>query len=141
MSVLSTGLPSLNLEAHYQTFFTGVIVIGAVLLDMYRTKKAAEVRIETPADLYRASMMEKIAALKQEASSRRTAGDARQAAGIKGQIKAARVEMKTTFTRMKREEKAEQVRIRAEEKAADHEFAEMLRRRELSQQEKTERQL
>lgn len=140
MSVLSTGLPSLNLEAHYQTFFTGVIVIGAVLLDMYRTKKAAEVRIETPADLYRASMMEKIAALKQEASSSRTAGDARQVAEIRGKIRAARVEMRSTFARMKREEKAEQVRIRAEEKAADHEFAEMLRRRELSQQEKTERQ-
>ncbi len=140
MSVLSTGLPSLNLEAHYQTFFTGVIVIGAVLLDMYRTKKAAEVRIETPADLSRASMMEKIAAMKQEASARRTAGDARQAAEIRGKIRAARVEMRSTFARMKREEKAEQVRIRAEEKAADHEFAEMLRRRELSQQEKTERQ-
>ena len=140
MSVLSTGLPSLNLEAHYQTFFTGVIVIGAVLLDMYRTKKAAEVRIETPADLYRASMIEKISAMKQEASSRRTAGDARQAAEIGGRIRAARVEMKSTFARMKSEEKAEQARIRAEEKAADHEFAEMLRHRELSQQEKTERQ-
>ena len=54
MSVLATGLPALNLEAHWQTFFTGVIVIGAVLLDMYRNKKAAEVRIETPADLYKA---------------------------------------------------------------------------------------
>jgi ribose transport system permease protein len=140
MSVLSTGLPSLNLEAHYQTFFTGVIVIGAVLLDMYRTKKAAEVRIETPADLYQASMIEKIAALKQEASATRTAGDARQVVEIRGKIRAARVEMKSTFARMKREEKAEQVRIRVEEKAADHEFAEMLRRRELSQQEKTERQ-
>jgi hypothetical protein len=41
---------------------------------------------------------------------------------------------------MKAEEKAEQARIRAEERAADHEFAEMLRHRELSQQEKTERQ-
>jgi ribose transport system permease protein len=140
MSVLSTGLPSLNLEAHYQTFFTGVIVIGAVLLDMYRTKKAAEVRIETPADLYRASTIEKISAMKQEASSRRTAGDARQAAEIGGRIRAARGEMKSTFARMKSEEKAEQARIRAEEKAADHEFAEMLRRKELSQQEKTERQ-
>ncbi|MBE3063641.1 MAG: ABC transporter permease [Spirochaetes bacterium] len=140
MSVLSTGLPSLNLEAHYQTFFTGVIVIGAVLLDMYRTKKAAEVRIETPADLYRASMIEKISAMKQEASSRRTAGDARQAAEIGGRIRAARVEMKSTFARMKREEKSEQVRIHAEEKAADHQFAEMLRRKEFTQQEKTERQ-
>ena len=41
---------------------------------------------------------------------------------------------------MKAEEKAEQARIRAEERAADHEFAEMIRRKELAQQEKTERQ-
>jgi ribose transport system permease protein len=140
MSVLSTGLPSLNLEAHYQTFFTGVIVIGAVLLDMYRTKKAAEVRIETPADLYRASMLEKIAVMKQQANSHKAAGDSRQAAAMREQIEAARVEMKTTFARMKAEQKAEQARIRAEEKAADHEFAEMLRHRELSRQEETERQ-
>jgi ribose transport system permease protein len=123
MSVLATGLPSLNLQAHYQTFFTGVIVIGAVLLDMYRTKKAAEVRIETPADLYRASMLEKVATLRQEASLK--AGDSRQAAAIGRQIRAARAEMKATFARMKAEEKAEQARIRTEEKAADHEFAEM----------------
>ena len=141
MSVLATGLPALNLEAHWQTFFTGVIVIGAVLLDMYRNKKAAEVRIETPADLYRASMLEKIAALKQEASSRRTAGDGRQAAEILTQINAARSELKATFTRMKAEEKGEQARIRAEERAADHEFSEMLRRKELAQQEENERQL
>ena len=42
MSVLSVGLPSMNLQAHYQLFFTGVVVVGAVLLDMYRTKKARE---------------------------------------------------------------------------------------------------
>jgi ribose transport system permease protein len=140
MSVLSTGLPSLNLEAHYQTFFTGIIVIGAVLLDMYRNRKASEVRIETPADLYRASMMEKIAAMQREASARAKAGDARQAAAVREQVRAARTELKTAFASMKAKEKAEKARIRAEEKAADREFAEMLRRRELSQEEKTERQ-
>jgi ribose transport system permease protein len=134
MSVLSTGLPSLNLEAHYQTFFTGVIVIGAVLLDMYRTRKAAEVRIETPADLYRTSMLQKIAALKQEASSRRAAGDGQEAATLRDQLRSARAELQTTFARMKTEEKAEAARIRAEEKAADHEFAEMVRRRETERQ-------
>jgi ribose transport system permease protein len=134
MSVLSTGLPSLNMEAHYQTFFTGVIVIGAVLLDMYRTRKAAEVRIETPADLYRASVMEKIAELRQEASSRQAAGDSRQAAAIGRKIRAARAEMKATFARMKAEEKAEQARIRAEEKAADHEFAEMRKEEDKTEQ-------
>ena len=140
MSVLATGLPALNLEAHWQTFFTGVIVIGAVLLDMYRNKKAAEVRIETPADLFKASMLEKIAAMKQDASSRKAAGDGRQAAEILVKVSAARSELKATFARMKAEEKAEQARIRAEERAADHEFSEMLRRKELAQHEENERQ-
>ncbi len=134
MSVLSTGLPSLNLEAHYQTFFTGVIVIGAVLLDMYRTRKAAEVQIETPADLYRASMLQKIADLNKERLSPQAGNDSRQAAAIGKQIRAAQAELKATFARMKAEEKAQAARIRAEEKAADREFAEMLK------EEKTERQ-
>ncbi len=131
MSVLATGLPSLNLEAHYQTFFTGLIVIGAVLLDMYRTRKAAEVRIETPADVYRSSMLDKIASLRQEAAAARRGGNGAQAVtAIQAQIAAARAEMKTTFARMKAEEKSEQARIRAEEKAADREFADMVRKSE-----------
>ncbi|MDO4547967.1 MAG: ABC transporter permease [Clostridia bacterium] len=44
MSVLKQGLMSLGLQGHWQTFFTGIVVIGAVLLDQYRLKKAAEVR-------------------------------------------------------------------------------------------------
>ena len=106
---------------------------------MYRNRKAAEVRIETPADVYKASMTEKIAGMRRELASIRSAGDGKQSAAIRVQIDAARVEMKTSFARMKAEGKAEQARIRAEEKAADHEFAEMIRRRELSPMEKTER--
>ncbi|MGA2502365.1 MAG: ABC transporter permease, partial [Tepidisphaeraceae bacterium] len=140
MSVLATGLPALNLEAHYQTFFTGVIVIGAVLLDMYRIRKGAEVRIETPADVYKASMIEKIAGMKQEAFSRRTAGETQQAAAIQAQIATARNELRATFAKMRAEEKAEQVRIRAEERAADHEFAEMVKHKELAQPKEMERQ-
>ncbi|MGI9256258.1 MAG: ABC transporter permease [Salinispira sp.] len=45
MSVLSVGLPSMDLQAHYQTFFTGIVVVGAVLLDMYRNKRMSSVRI------------------------------------------------------------------------------------------------
>ena len=139
MSVLATGLPALNLEAHWQTFFTGVIVIGAVLLDMYRNRKASEVRIETPADLYKASMLEKIAGMKHEVSMRKAAGDAKQAAAIQGQISTARNELKATFAKMKAAEKSELVRIRAEERAADHEFAEMIKHKELAQEEEIAR--
>ena len=139
MSVLATGLPSLNLEAHYQTFFTGVIVIGAVLLDMYRTRKAAEVQIETPADLYRASMLEKIAALKQELSSRKAAGDGQQATAIRVQIDSARRDLRVTFSKMKSEEKADRARLRAEERSADREMAEALRHKESSPKKEAER--
>jgi ribose transport system permease protein len=140
MSVLATGLPSMDLEAHYQTFFTGVIVIGAVLLDMYRTRKAAEVRIETRADQYRASMLEKIAAMRREASSRRAAGDGQHAAALQAQIESARDELEVNFARIKAEERAEQARIRAEEKAAEHEFAELRRRQEEAESEELKRQ-
>ena len=47
MSVLRAGLPSMNLAAHYQIFFTGLVVIGAVLLDNYRNKKSSEVKIKS----------------------------------------------------------------------------------------------
>jgi len=43
MSVLKTGLMSMGLQGHYQTFFTGLVVILAVLLDIYRNKRAARV--------------------------------------------------------------------------------------------------
>jgi ribose transport system permease protein len=129
MSVLATGLPSMNLQAHYQTFVTGVIVIGAVLLDMYRNKKAAEVRIVTPADVYRASMLARIFDLRQQAAP----GGTKEAAVVRREMAAARAEMKTTFARMKREEKEEQSRIRSEERAADRNFSEMLRKGESTQ--------
>ena len=44
MSVLKTGLASCGLQSHWQTFFTGIVVIGAVLLDIYRTKASNKVK-------------------------------------------------------------------------------------------------
>jgi len=44
MSVLKQGLMSMGLQSHWQTFFTGVVVIGAVLLDQYRLKQGAKVK-------------------------------------------------------------------------------------------------
>ncbi|NLJ40107.1 MAG: ABC transporter permease [Clostridiales bacterium] len=43
MSVLKQGLMSMGLQAHWQTFFTGIVVIGAVLLDNYRVAKAQRI--------------------------------------------------------------------------------------------------
>jgi len=130
MSVLATGLPSMNLQAHWQTFFTGVIVIGAVLLDMYRNKKASEVRIETAADLYKAEMSEKITSMKHHLASLRDSGDQIKVAELKKQIADAKRELKSTFAAKKAEEKAEQARLHAEERAADREFAEILKRKD-----------
>jgi ribose transport system permease protein len=44
MSVLKQGLMSMNLQGQWQTFFTGIVVIGAVLLDIYRNKKANQLK-------------------------------------------------------------------------------------------------
>lgn len=40
MSVLGTGLMSMGLPQQFQTFFTGFVVVLAVLLDIYRAKKS-----------------------------------------------------------------------------------------------------
>lgn len=44
MSVLKNGLSACGLQAEWQTFFTGLVVVGAVLLDIYRTKAASKVK-------------------------------------------------------------------------------------------------
>jgi ribose transport system permease protein len=115
ISVLRTGLPSMDLQSHYQTFFTGVVVIGAVLLDIYRNKKASEVKILSKADEYRISMNKKIAGLKRELSS----AEGKKAEELKKEIASLRKERKQTFRKMKAEEKQENARIRREEREAD----------------------
>lgn len=40
MATLKAGLASMGLQAHWQTFITGFVVIGAVLLDNMRTRAA-----------------------------------------------------------------------------------------------------
>lgn len=44
MSVLKQGLMSMGLQSHWQTFFTGLVVVGAVLLDQYRVKSANRIK-------------------------------------------------------------------------------------------------
>jgi len=46
MSVLRIGLMSMGLPAPFQVFFTGIVVIAAVLLDIQRTKRANQEKIE-----------------------------------------------------------------------------------------------
>ncbi len=123
MSTLRVGLPSMDLQAHYQTFFTGVVVIGAVLLDLYRNKRASEVRILSPADTYRNTQTSKIARMKVEISDLNGA----DAEAKKGELKALRVEIKATSSQMKKEEKTEKRRILAEEKAAVKAFHQELK--------------
>ena len=50
MATLKAGLASINLQAHYQTFITGFVVIGAVLLDKARSNamlKAKTLEVKT----------------------------------------------------------------------------------------------
>jgi len=46
MSVLAVGLVSMNLPTPYQVFLAGVVVIGAVFMDIQRTNKANQVKKE-----------------------------------------------------------------------------------------------
>jgi ribose transport system permease protein len=130
MSVLSVGLPAMNLQAHYQTFFTGVVVIGAVLLDMYRIRKASEVTVPTEADKYKTKTEEEIARLREEAEQKRDAGDESAAKDLEQQAKQKQKELKSTYAKMKAEEKKEQAQVRARERASEREFHDELARRE-----------
>ncbi|OQX28835.1 MAG: ABC transporter permease [Spirochaeta sp. LUC14_002_19_P3] len=118
MSVLRVGLPSMDLQAHYQTFFTGVVVIGAVLLDIYRNKKAAEVKILTPAEAFKRAEREKIAALKSELAHMSGENAARK----REEIAAARAALNAAYKKIRMEEKTQLHRIHAEEKAAEKVF-------------------
>ena len=112
MSVLRAGLPSMNLQSQYQTFFTGVVVLGAVMLDIYRTKKSTEVRILPPSAQYKEDMMEKLTVLKTQMAS----ADFDEKATLRAQIVTLRSEMKKTYAQMKRAEKEEAAALRKEEK-------------------------
>ncbi len=127
MAVLRNGLPAMNLQAHYQTFFTGVVVIGAVMLDMYRTRKTTEVRVLTPADQYRTDMTARIDEKEQQLTAAKHSGDSATAATLRKDVARMKQEMKATFRTMKAEEKAEAARVQAEEKEAEREFRELLK--------------
>jgi ribose transport system permease protein len=113
MSVLRSGLPSMDLQAQYQTFFTGVVVIGAVLLDIYRNKKASEVRIQTPADQFRETLLHNLDDLKQKLSK---ASNIEEKEKIQEEIRKIKSDMKETYTKMKKEEKEQKARLALEEK-------------------------
>ena len=113
MSVLRSGLPSMNLQSQYQTFFTGVVVIGAVLLDIYRTQKATEVKILTPADQFREEKLAIIEKLKQDISQER---DSQKRNELQNVMKKEKKEMNSTYRKMKKEEKEEQARLALQEK-------------------------
>ncbi|MDY0287262.1 MAG: ABC transporter permease [Sphaerochaeta sp.] len=113
MSVLRSGLPSMNLQSQYQTFFTGVVVIGAVMLDIYRTKKATEVKMLTPADQYREEQLAKLEKLKKDLSLE---SNTQKRGELQNLMNMVKKEMNITYRKMRKEEKAEQARLEHQEK-------------------------
>ncbi|MBJ2355991.1 MAG: ABC transporter permease [Sphaerochaeta sp.] len=113
MSVLRAGLPSMDLQSQYQTFFTGVVVLGAVMLDIYRTKKSSEVRILSESDRYKEEMLLKISQLKAELSS----ADPAAKTEIEKKLAELRLEMRAQYRALRREEKTHRAELRKKEKA------------------------
>lgn len=122
MSVLSVGLPAMDLQSHYQTFFTGVVVIGAVMLDMYRIRKSSEVRVLTPAEESKAAMQREIQLLKSQQATYKEAGNQAKAQEVGRLIAGKRKELKQEVARLKAKEREEHARLRAEERGAEREF-------------------
>jgi len=105
MSVLRSGLPSMDLQSQYQTFFTGVVVLGAVLLDIYRTKKATEVKVLAPSAEYKEKVLKEIAILKTDNSP-----------AAKEKIMELKKEMNLTYSKMMKKEKEERTLLKKQEK-------------------------
>lgn len=63
MSILATGLSSLGLPPHYQDLFTGIVVISAVLFDIYRQNQRMRINVKNPVQKYKIEMGEKISAV------------------------------------------------------------------------------
>ena len=101
MSTLRVGLPSMDLQSHYQTFFTGLVVIGAVLLDLFRNKRAHQVRILKPSQEYRLACLSEIYKIKKDLAGL----DGAQAAEAKEKISHLRTEMRSHYRQMREQEK------------------------------------
>lgn len=101
MSVLRAGLPSMDLQAHYQTFFTGIVVIGAVLLDIYRNKKASEVKLIAPSETYKTVMLKKI----NELTDSLEFVSANEGVSIRSEIVEHKKELKEEYSKLKVAEK------------------------------------
>ena len=127
MAVLSNGLPSMGLQAHYQTFFTGVVVIGAVGLDQYRTRKASEAKVVTEADSVRQDGAKEIQELRRDLAEAKEQGDKDRVAELKRKIGEKRREVARTYRAMKRKEKENRQKLAAEERAAEQEFEKILK--------------
>lgn len=138
MATLSNGLPSMGLQAHYQTFFTGVVVIAAVGLDMYRTRKATQVKVLSAADSYRERELERIQQLKRELHSAKAGSESERASALESQIREAERALKTKYREMKHAEKEERARQEAEERAAESEFEKILKEEEKGSNDRVE---
>ncbi len=127
MSVLSVGLPAMDLQSHYQTFFTGVVVIAAVLLDMYRTKKATEVKVLSPADKYRTEIQDQIRDLKKQLVQAKRQGKSDEVQNLKQHIVTAKQELKEKYPQMKKAENEEKMKLRQKERETEHQLQEIIR--------------
>ena len=81
------------------------VVLGAVLLDIYRTKRATEVRVLAPSAKFKAEVMEKISELK-----------ASGAADAEAKISELKRELKANYASMVKQEKEERKALKKQEK-------------------------
>ncbi|MFW6215621.1 MAG: ABC transporter permease subunit [Alkalispirochaetaceae bacterium] len=136
MSVLNVGLPALDLQSQYQNFFTGVVVIGAVLLDMYRQRKASEVKVLSPAQQYRVQQEQRIDELRRELKEAKSRGDSSSVEELKKRIAEVRQEARGKYAEKKAEEKAEVAERHKEERDSDQRIRELIDEQSKGQGEK-----
>jgi ribose transport system permease protein len=101
-----------NLSATFITYaVTGVIVVGAVLLDVLKKKAASKVKLESPADKLRNELKEKIEELNIEKdyalSDKKNPESAARVKEIDAELAELKARLKTDVAKLKAAEKAQ----------------------------------
>ncbi len=113
MSAIRIGLLSLGLQAQWQTFITGFVVIGAVLLDVYRRANENKIAIDDPVKSLRLQKKEEISVLKAQMHVAAGNKDTAKAASLKAGIEELTVSFDKKIEEVKRAEDAKKAEMKA----------------------------
>ncbi len=113
MSVIKIGLLSLGLQAQWQTFITGFVVIGAVLLDVYRRSNENKIAMDNPVKSLKLQKREELSTLKAQMHVAAGNKDDAKVASLKLEIDELSKSFDQKIDLVQKEEDAKKAEIKA----------------------------